>query len=86
MNENVRACMCVYIYIYQVFNFMIYTYYMIFDRPFPLLFGEIWLTERDILVRSVANSSIGFALYSVENFLIVLLRGEKVVCDRDRRW
>lgn len=59
---------------------------MIFDRPFPLLFGEIWLTERDILVRSVANSSIGFALYSVENFLIVLLREEKVVCDRDRRW
>lgn len=85
MNENVRVCMCVCIYIYQflIFNFII-----------PKVGSSVSIVIRGNLVNGaryispicVANSSIGFALYSVENFLIVLLRGEKVVCDRDRRW
>lgn len=63
---------------------MIYILYDIRSSISIVIRGN--LVNGAILVRSVANSSIGFALYSVENFLIVLLRGEKVVCDRDRRW
>lgn len=77
---------CVYIYIYQVFNFMIYILYDIRSSISIVIRGNLVNGARYIGPICVANSSIGFALYSVENFLIVLLRGEKVVCDRDRRW